>query len=69
VSVVREDPHDIRVGDRVRNNTTAWHATVVGLDERYAYLDRRLRRVLVCRVFADGKDRATGYTVVEEVGS
>jgi hypothetical protein len=72
VSVVREDPHDIRVGDRVRDNdrrTTVKHATVTAVDDRYVFLDKQgLRlRVLVCRIFADGKDRATGYTVIEEV--
>lgn len=77
--IARGDPHDIRVGDTVEGNGPPRRAPqpgiVVVVRDQYVTIRKpipgrpdRCRRVRVLRdaVWADGKDRATGYTVTRE---
>lgn len=77
--IARPDPHDIRVGDTVEGNGPPRRAPqpgiVVEVNDRYVTIRKphpgcpgRYRRVRVLRtaVWADGKSRATGYTVTRE---
>jgi hypothetical protein len=81
--IAREDPHDIRVGDRVKGNGTrtfrsdgpAAPGVVVVVNDLHVIIRKpsqrragktRDVRVARLRVWADGKDRATGYTVTGE---
>jgi hypothetical protein len=73
----RDEPHDIRRGDKVVHNG-GWETwgrgpvlpgEVVDLDHTYVWLlkpNNKRVRVLRSSVWVDGKERRTGYSVIED---